>query len=86
MATHACSGVGYPRRRWTRERPRAFGANEARPAATTSVGPIKSGKVGCTASCSRNMVGPHQGTPDRVGVGEGSLRILNNNYQLNAGN
>ena len=20
MATHACSGVGYPRRRWTRER------------------------------------------------------------------
>jgi hypothetical protein len=28
----------------------------------------------------------HQGTQDRVGVGEGSLRTLNNNYQLNAGN
>jgi hypothetical protein len=26
----------------------------------------------------------HQGTPDRVGVGEGSLRVLNNDYRYNA--
>jgi len=35
---------------------------------------------------SMSVQSAHQGTPDRVGVGEGSLRTLNNNCQLNAGN
>ena len=35
---------------------------------------------------SMSVRGAHQGTPDRVGVAEGSLRVLNNDYQLNAGN